>query len=84
MSAPLLGNWDGTAVDGFIPPLTDVLTVPVTVELVALDEWLELAEADAETVPDDVGRPIVVSNCSPWLVVVLLPLLLGAVDWTSV
>jgi hypothetical protein len=84
MIAPLLGNWDGTAVDGFIPLLT-VLTVPATVlELVALDEWVELAEAVTEAVPDDVGRPTVVSNCSPWLVVVPLLLLLGAVDWTSV
>lgn len=85
MTAPLLGNWDGTAVDGFIPLLTDaLLVVPAAVELVALDERVELAEADTEAVPDDVGRPTVVSNCSPWLVVLLLLLLLAGVDWTSV
>lgn len=58
--------------------------VAATVELVALDEWVELAEAEGEaepeTVPDDVGAPIVVKICSDWPVVVVLPLLLGAAE----
>lgn len=69
---------DGTAVEGFIPPAATVLVLfdAAAVVLVEFDVRVELPDADAEAeaeadAVDEVSRPTVVKNCSPWLLLLL-------------